>query len=128
MLRLAPRVPMPTHIDVGLLSREPGLGEAYARDPLVSHAASAGWLRAIGEAQRDVRARAAQLRVPTLMMASGGDRLVDPEATRQFAREAPPDVVEFVCWDGFYHEMLNDIGREQVLAKIVAWLPRTPSG
>jgi alpha-beta hydrolase superfamily lysophospholipase len=122
MLRVAPRVPMPTHIDVSLLSRKPGVGEAYARDPLVSHAASAGWLRAIGEAQRDVRARAAQLRVPTLLMASGGDRLVDPEATRQFAREAAPDVVEFVWWDGFYHEMLNDIGREQVLAKIVGWL------
>ena len=124
MVRIAPRVPMPTHIDVRLLSREPGVGEAYARDPLVSHAASAGWLRAIGDAQRDVRARAAQLRVPTLLMASGSDRLVDSEATRQFALEASPDVVEFVWWDGFYHEMLNDIGREQVRAKIVDWLGR----
>jgi acylglycerol lipase len=122
MLRIAPRRPMPTHIDVGVLSRAPGVGEAYARDPLVSHAASAGWLRAIGEAQRDVRARAPQLRVPTLLMASGGDRLVDPEATRHFARDAAPDVVDFVWWDGFYHEMLNDIGREQVVARIVAWL------
>ena len=90
----------------------PAVGEAYARDPLVSHAASAGWLRAIGRAQRDVRSRAPRLRVPTLLMASGGDRLVDPEATRQFAREAAPGIVEFVWWDGFYHEMLNDIGRE----------------
>ena len=127
MLRLAPRVPMPTSIDVRLLSRDTDVGEAYARDPLVSHAASAGWLRAIGNAQHDVRARAPRLRVPTLLMASGSDRLVDPEATRQFAREAAPDIVEFVWWDGFYHEMLNDLGREQVLARIVAWLaPRTP--
>jgi alpha-beta hydrolase superfamily lysophospholipase len=122
MLRLAPRLPMPTSIDVRVLSRDPAVGEAYARDPLVSHAASAGWLRAIGHAQRDVRSRAPRLRVPTLLMASGGDRLVDPEATRQFAREAAPDVVEFVWWDGFYHEMLNDLGREEVLARIVAWL------
>jgi alpha-beta hydrolase superfamily lysophospholipase len=106
------------------------VGEAYARDPLVSRAASAGWLRAIGHAQRDVRARARELRVPTLLMASGSDRLVDPEATRQFARDADPDVVEFVWWDGFYHEMLNDQGRDQVRARIVDWLarhtPRTP--
>ncbi len=67
----------------------------------------------VSAAQRDVRARAPQLRVPTLLMASGGDRLVDPEATRQFAREAAPDIVEFVWWDGFYHEMLNDLGREK---------------
>ncbi len=124
MVRVAPRLPMPTKIDVALLSRERSVGEAYARDPLVSHAASAGWLRAISRAQRDVRARARELRVPTLLMASGSDRLVDPELTREFARDAAPDVVEFVWWDGFYHEMLNDPGREQVLARIVGWLAR----
>src|SRR6185503_13534711 len=106
LLRFAPRRPLPTSIDVRLLSRDVAVGEAYARDPLVSHAASAGWLRAIGRAQREVRARARELRVPTLLMASGGDRLVDPEVTREFARNAAPDVVEFVWWDGYYHEML----------------------
>jgi acylglycerol lipase len=128
MLRLAPRRPLPTSIDVRLLSRDTAVGEAYARDPLVSHAASAGWLRAIGRAQRDVRARAPQLRVPTLLMAASGDRLVDAEATRQFAREAPPNAVEFVWWDGFYHEILNDHGRGQVVAKIVDWLERHTGG
>jgi alpha-beta hydrolase superfamily lysophospholipase len=124
LLRLAPRLPLPTSIDVRVLSRDPAVGEAYARDPLVSHAASAGWLRAIGRAQRDVRAGASRLRVPTLLMASGDDRLVDAEATRQFAREAAPAIVEFVWWDGFYHEMLNDLGREQVLARIGDWLAK----
>ena len=122
LVRVAPRVPMPTKIDVTLLSRDTTVGEAYARDPLVSHAASAGWLRAIGQAQREVRARARELSVPTLLMASGSDRLVDPEVTRMFVRDTDPEAVEFVWWDGFYHEMLNDLGREQVLARIVDWL------
>jgi alpha-beta hydrolase superfamily lysophospholipase len=128
MLRVVPRLPMPTHIDVRLLSRDPAVGEAYARDPLVSHAASAGWLRAIGRAQREVRASAARLRVPTLLMASGADQLVDPEAARQFASEAAPDVVEFVWWDGFFHEMLNDVGRERVLARALDWLKKHDRG
>jgi len=127
LVRVAPRVPMPTKIDVTLLSRDTTVGEAYARDPLVIHAASAGWLRAIGQAQREVRARARELSVPTLLMASGSDRLVDPEVTRMFVRDTDPEAVEFVWWDGFYHEMLNDLGREQVLARIVGWLVlRTP--
>ena len=124
LVRVAPRVPMPTKIDVTLLSRDTTVGEAYARDPLVSHAASAGWLRAIGQAQREVRARARELSVPTLLMASGSDRLVDPEVTRMFVRDTDPEAVEFVWWDGFYHEMLNDQGREQVWARIVDWLAR----
>ena len=128
MLRVAPRLPMPTHIDVRVLSRDPAVGEAYARDPLVSHAASAGWLRAIGRAQREVRASAARLQVPALIMASSDDRLVDPEVTRQFAGEAAPDVVEFVWWDGFFHEMLNDVGREHVLARTLDWLKKRDRG
>ena len=124
MRPLAPRLPMPTRIDVRMLSRDTRVGEAYAPDPLVSHAASAGWLHAIQRAQRDVRARASQLRVPTLLMAGGADRLVDPEAARAFARDAPREVLELVWWDGFYHEILNDLGREDVLAKIVNWLNR----
>ena len=125
--RLAPRLPLPTRIDVSVLSRDPAVGAAYARDPLVSSKASAGWLHAIERAQREVRTSAASLRLPALVMASGGDLLVDPEATRRFALEAPPGRVELAWWDGFYHEMLNDFGRERVVERIVTWL-RTLSG
>jgi acylglycerol lipase len=120
--RVAPRLPIPTRIDVAMLSRDPAVGEAYARDPLVSHGASAGWLRAVTRAQREVRERAAGLRVPALVMVSGGDRLTDPEVTRRFAAAAPDDRVALVWWDGFFHEMLNDVGREQIVAEIVRWL------
>jgi acylglycerol lipase len=120
--RLAPRLPLPTHVDVRTLSRDPSVGEAYARDPLVSHAVSAGWLVAIERAQHHVRERAALLSVPALVMASGDDRLVDADATRAFAVAAPPAFLEFVWWDAFFHEMLNDVGHERVLARIVRWL------
>lgn len=120
--RVAPRLTLPTRIDVRVLSRDQAVGEAYAQDPLVSHAASAGWLQAVGRAQRRVRENAAHLRVPALVMAAGDDRLVDAEATRAFAEAAPPALVQFVWWDGFFHELLNDVGRERVLARIVSWL------
>jgi acylglycerol lipase len=119
---VAPRLPLHTRIDVSVLSRDPSVGEAYARDPLVSGKASAGWLAAITRAQREVMAAAPSLRVPALVMASGEDLLVDPEVARRFALAAPPEHVEFVWWDGYYHEMLNDLGREQVWARIIAWL------
>jgi alpha-beta hydrolase superfamily lysophospholipase len=124
LLRIAPRRPLPTRIDVDLLARDPEVGRAYARDPLVSHAASAGWLRAIQKAQKDVRTGAGRLRVPALVMAAGDDRLVDPEAARAFAEAAPRDLVDFVWWDGHRHEVLNDTGREAVIARVVEWLDR----
>jgi lysophospholipase len=122
LLRVAPRLPLPTHVDARTLSRDPAVVEAYARDPLVSHAASAGWLDAVERAQRHVRDRAALLRVPALVMASGEDRLVDADAIRQLALSAPAAFVHFVWWDGYFHEMLNDVGKERVTARIVSWL------
>jgi acylglycerol lipase len=120
--RLSPRLTLPTRIDASVLSRDPEVGAAYARDPLVSSKASAGWLYAVARAQRQVHAAAGSLRLPTLVMASGGDLLVDPEAARRFALEAPAESVEFVWWDGYFHEMLNDAGRERVIARIVRWV------
>jgi lysophospholipase len=120
--RLAPRLALPTRIDVSVLSRDPEVGASYARDPLVSSKASSGWLYAVARAQQQVQAAAAGLRLPTLVMASGGDLLVDPEAARRFALAAPKEQVEFVWWDGYYHEMLNDLGRGRVIERIVRWL------
>jgi len=55
-------------------------------------------------------------------MQSGDDRLVDPAATRRWAEAAPPGLVEYVEWDGLYHEMLNEPEQAQVLERISTWL------
>jgi alpha-beta hydrolase superfamily lysophospholipase len=98
------------------------VGEAYDRDPLVSHAVSAGWARAIARAQRDVREGASRLRVKTLVMVGTDDRLVDADATRRFAAAAPRGLLDFAEWPGFRHQLLNEIGREQVIQTIIRWL------
>jgi acylglycerol lipase len=120
--RAAPSLTVRTHIDARLLARDPAVVEAYRRDPMVSHAASAGWQRAVRRAQREARRDAHGLRVPALVMASGGDRLTDPEATRALAAAAPVDKVTFVRWEDAAHEMLNDLGKEHVLDRIVDWI------
>lgn len=62
------------------------------------------------------------LSVPALIMQSGGDRLVDPAATREWAANAPADLVEYVEWPGLFHEMFNEPEREQVFQKMELWL------
>lgn len=121
MLRLAPRLPMPTHIDARLLSRDPAAAEAYARDPLVSRAASAGWLRAIGRAQRDVRRGAPRLRVPTLMINGHDDflYLVDSQQKPLFdLLGAPRDMKKHVVLDGVGH---MPPPRADVIREVLAW-------
>jgi lysophospholipase len=95
---------------------------AYVEDPLVSRRVSPAWYAALRRAQAEVRDAAARLALPTLVLASPDDRLVDPEAIRRFVERAPASAVESSWWPGLAHELMNEPEREQVLARIEEWL------
>jgi acylglycerol lipase len=122
--RVAPALIVPNPLDARILSHDPMIAASYDADPLVSHAVSAGWFAALRRAQGEVNDAASRLRTPTLIMSSGDDRLVDPSAAAAWAAAAPASLVEYVRWDGLFHEMLNEPPerRAPVLARIDAWL------
>jgi alpha-beta hydrolase superfamily lysophospholipase len=124
LAKLAPKVMVDTKLDVDALCRDPGVVEAYRSDPMVSHAVSVGWANALTEAQTAAVDEARSLEVPTLVMQAGADRLVDPEATRRWVAAAPGDRVEFVEWDGYYHELFNEplLDRRKVFDRMEQWL------
>jgi alpha-beta hydrolase superfamily lysophospholipase len=106
------------------LSRDPQVAREYVDDPLVSDTVSARWFTEVLQAQADTLARAPDLAVPALVMQSGDDRLADPAATRAWVAEAPAELVDYVEWDGLYHEMFNEPEKEQVFEKMEGWLAR----
>jgi lysophospholipase len=108
--------------DPSFLSRDPRVAEAYQADPLVSTTVSARWFTEVQKAQTHTRERAAELSVPALVMQSGADRLVNPATTRAWASDAPSELVEYVEWEGFYHEMFNELEQEMVFERMMKWL------
>jgi alpha-beta hydrolase superfamily lysophospholipase len=106
------------------LSRNPAVAEAYVNDPLVSNTVSARWFTEVLRAQADTLARAPNLALPALVMQSGDDRLADPAATRAWVAAAPAELVDYVEWDGLYHEMFNEPEKEQVFEKMEEWLAK----
>jgi lysophospholipase len=119
---LAPRTLVPSGLDPNKLCRDRSVVDAYVQDPLVSNKVSARWYASTLKVMAETYAGAGSLQVPMLLMQSGGDRLVDPEATRRWARAAPERLVRLVWWDGLFHEMFNEPEREQVLARADDWL------
>ncbi len=118
---LAPGLRLVNNVDPSLLSRDPAVVEAYRQDPLVSSRVSSRWFRSLLAAIEDTFDAAASLRVPLLMMASGNDRLVDPDAAERWASRAPSSLVEYVSWDGLYHEMFNEPEQEAVFRRMQSW-------
>jgi alpha-beta hydrolase superfamily lysophospholipase len=122
MFRIAPSLVTRSGIDSEAVSHDPAVVKAYVADPLVSKKVSAAWYRAAIAAQKEVNEGASRFPVPALVMASGEDRLVDPGAIREWTSRAPRERTTFVEWPGFYHEMFNEVGNQQVLTRVVEWL------
>jgi len=120
--RLRPRLLFPSDLDTDAISRDPAVIRAYREDPLVSEKVSARWFTAITRAMADIQNRAPELHTPTLLMQSGADTLVDPQVVRCWAARAPVENIEFVVWEGLYHEMFNEPEKDQVRAHVVKWL------
>ncbi|MEW5912309.1 MAG: lysophospholipase [Thermodesulfobacteriota bacterium] len=118
-----PRVSLPTEIQPEMLSHDPEVGRAYLADPLVHRLANVRWFTEALAARDRCLARAGELSVQGLLVLYGqDDPLVSPEGAREFCgRVAIPDCT---CrgFPGMYHEVFNEVGREQVLGELSAWL------
>jgi alpha-beta hydrolase superfamily lysophospholipase len=119
---LWPTCLFPSRLDTAAISKDEEVVKAYTEDPQVSRKVSARWFTSWLVAQREAFARAGLLRVPMLLMQSGADRLVDPQATQRFADLAPPELVSFYTWPGLYHEMFNEPERQRVFQLVESWL------
>ncbi len=122
--KLTPRLMVDTKLDLDALCRDPEVVEAYRSDPLVSDTVSLGWANAVTAAQTSALDLAPTLEVPTLVMQAGADRIVDPEATRSWVSAAPGNLVDYVEWEGYFHELFNEplLDRREVFDRMEAWL------
>jgi len=119
---LAPRVLVDSELDTQAISRDPDVVKAYLDDPLISQKISARWYSELLKTMKRANANAGTLRTPMLLMQSGSDRLVDPDAPARWAKSAPEGLVELVVWEELYHEMLNEPEKDRVRARILGWL------
>ncbi len=125
---LAATLPLVPHLAVGnglkpaWISREANVVAAYKNDPLVHDRITPTLARMIAQVGAEVLEHAAEWVVPTLLMWAGGDRCVDPRGSQAFADEAPEAVVQHQVFERLYHEIFNEPEREQVYARLRAWL------
>lgn len=125
---LAPGLAQPNRLDVERISHDPQVVRAYRDDPLVHDRVTARTARAIIRGGAEVLASAPAWRVPTLLLWAGADALVSPAGSARFAATAPAAIVRARCFDGLYHEILNERDAEPVFAELLAWLEARAAG
>ena len=107
------------------LSRIPEQVRAFLADPLVHHGGMSARLGAsILFTSRDNWARYPAWDVPTLAFHGTADRFTEPEGSRRFVDTIASSDKTLHLVDGGYHELLNDLGAEETLGRVLGWLER----
>lgn len=106
----------------GVISRDPEAVRRFEEDPLFVPVSTARWLVQILTAQKRVKASIRSTPGPLLMLQGTADNLVIPAATQEFFERIPTADKTFLLYDGYFHELHNDIGKEKPLDDIVEWL------
>ncbi|MDJ0709120.1 MAG: alpha/beta hydrolase [Woeseiaceae bacterium] len=119
---LLPTLPM-IALDGTLVSRDPTVVEAYLNDPLVHHGKLTSRLIAeLSAAMDDTLARAADVRLPLLVMHGELDRLTAPSGSIAFHASASSPDKTLKTYPGLFHEIFNEPEQDAVLADLGNWL------
>jgi len=104
-------------------SRDPDWVAQLNADPLTKDevqpvATVAAFARAGERFEREF----SRITLPVLILHGTADKATRPDGSQQFFDEAGSDDKELKLYDGYYHDLLNDIGREQVIDDIELWI------
>lgn len=110
-------------------SRDPEVVRAMNADPLIRDEvqptqAIAALVRADERIERDF----SRFMLPLLILHGTADKVTRPDGSQRFYEEAGSPDKTLKLYDGHYHDLLNDVGRETVMSDILAWIDkRVPS-
>ncbi|HUT54483.1 MAG TPA: lysophospholipase [bacterium] len=117
-----PGLTMGNGLDPQMISHDKKVVDAYIADPLVHDRVSARWFTEFTAAIEAVQKEAGKITIPVLCMQSGDDKLVAPRGAPEFFERLTVKDKKLQVWDGFYHEMFNEVERAKPAALMLEWI------
>ncbi len=125
LVRLWPGFSQHTPILPTMLSRDPDVVRAHNADPLVHYQMSARLFLEFQRKNLEMKRRAAELAVPTLVVHGAEDLISSPEGSERWVRATPPGRAELRLYPGLFHEVLSEPEGPAIAEEIAAWLRLT---
>ena len=121
MADLMPTFTMNNALELEALSRDAAIVKAYQNDVLVHSRISAKLAMELIDGGAYALEHADEWDLPLLLMHGTADLIASSKASEKFASKAD-DKVTLQLWEGYYHEIHNDFGKEGVIAFMIDWL------
>lgn len=113
-----------TGLEAEHISHDPGIVEAYQKDPLVHDKITARFFTEITAAGEYAIAHASELTVPALVVHGTADQITSAHASELFVQQSQGKAV-LKLWEGLYHETHNEPEKSEVLQYTLAWMEKT---
>ncbi len=119
---IIPWLPVGTGIKYEQLSRDPAWQKETEDDPLYGKVATPRWFVQSTQAQNELAGRGKEIEVPLLMVTGGEDPIASTAASKAFFETVGSKDKRYAEQAGMHHEVLCELGKEQLWADISRWL------
>jgi len=104
-------------------TRDPKALETMNEDPLIAHEAqSTNTVAAMTRADERLNREFPQIKLPLLILHGTDDKVTKPGGSQLFYDTAGSSDKTLKLYDGYFHDLLNDAGKEIVMADIQNWI------
>ena len=104
-------------------SRDPKFVATMKNDPLVNH--MPGPTNTVAEmvrADERLRKEFNKITIPVMIIHGTADKATRPSGSQRFFDSTGSADKTLKMYEGHYHDLLNDLGKEQVLGDVVGWI------
>lgn len=120
--KIAPKLKT-VKLDPTSISRDKDEVEKYVNDPLVStDAAKAGMGLALLNCIKALKPRFKEFDYPVLIMHGGADKITNIKGSKSLFAQAINSDKTIKIWDGAYHEIFNEINKNEVIDFMTDWI------
>lgn len=122
--RIAPRLPVLTLKNKDF-TRDPKALEALNNDPLIKgEVQPAKTVAALVRANERLKREFPRITLPVFIMHGTADKATMPAGSQFFYDTAGSKEKTLKLYEGHFHDLLNDFGKEQVMADIIQWIDK----
>jgi acylglycerol lipase len=111
------------HLKNEQFSRDPNVVKAMNDDPLIAHETQpTQTLAEMVRADERLKQEFQLITLPVLIMHGTADQATKPSGSQRFYDNAGSADKTLKLYNGHYHDLLNDVDKEVVMADILSWL------
>ena len=122
--KLTPKLHLPRIYNGADMTRDSERANDFDTDALIPRFMSVRMAHEVVEASNNIRGLSYYLKIPSLFLIAGSDKIVDPEVTTLFAHGIDKQLVEVIQYPKHHHELWNEIDRQKIFETMKKWVDK----